>query len=81
MIISSNCKVGPSEILQKGRGGILYKVGDVKSLTKILKDLDVNNRISKNKINISYKYVKNNFKKDISKPFIEIIKKLKWKLL
>ena len=77
LIISSNCKVGPSEILQKGRGGILYKVGDVKSLTKILKDLDVNNRISKNKINISYKYVKNNFKKDISKPFIEIIKNIK----
>jgi glycosyltransferase involved in cell wall biosynthesis len=77
LIISSNCKIGPSEILQKGRGGILYKVGDVKSLFKILKDLDVNNKISKNKINISYKYVKNNFKKDISKPFIEIIKNIK----
>ncbi len=75
LIISSNCKVGPSEILQKGKGGILYKVGDSKSLFKILKNLNLKDIAVKKKIDITYKYVKNNFKKDISVPFINIIKK------
>ncbi len=77
LIISSDCKVGPSEILQKGKGGILFKVGDSRSLYKILKNLNLRDKSIKNKIEISYKYVKNNFKKDISKPFIEIIKNIK----
>ena len=77
LIISSNCKVGPSEILQKGKGGILFNVGDSVSLFKILKKLNLKDSALKEKINISYRYVKNNFKKDISKPFIEIIKNIK----
>ena len=77
LIISSNCKVGPSEILQKGKGGILFDVGDSVSLFKILKKLNLKDRALKEKINISYRYVKNNFEKDISKKFIEIIKDIK----
>ena len=77
LIIASNCKVGPSEILQKGKGGILFDVGDSVSLFKILKKLNLKDRALKEKINISYRYVKNNFEKDISKKFIEIIKDIK----
>jgi len=76
LIISSNCKVGPSEILQGGKGGILFKVGESKSLYKILKNLKPKDRIIKKKINHTYNYVKKNFKKDISDPFIKIINKI-----
>jgi glycosyltransferase involved in cell wall biosynthesis len=33
-IISSDCPTGPSEILDKGKGGLLFKVGDYKELSK-----------------------------------------------
>ncbi len=76
LIISSDCKVGPREILQKGKGGILFKVGDYDQLFKILKNLNMKNKKIKEKINTSYKYVNKNFKKDISDPFIKIINKI-----
>ena len=76
LIISSNCKVGPSEILQRGKGGILFKVGESKSLCKILKNLNLKDKFIKKKIDHSYNYVKKNFKKDISDPFIKIIDKI-----
>ncbi len=76
LIVSSNCKVGPNEILQGGKGGILFKVGDHNNLFNILKNLKISDKRIKNKINISYNYVKKNFKKDISKTFINIINQL-----
>ena len=76
LIISTNCKVGPREILQSGKGGILFKVGDYNKLLSILKNIDINSKNIKRKINISYQYVKKNFKKDISPSFINLIKKL-----
>ena len=76
LIISSDCKVGPKEILQSGKGGILFKAGDYKKLFFILKDINVNSIHIKKKIDISYHYVKNNFKKDISITFVNLIKKL-----
>lgn len=76
LIISSNCKVGPSEILQGGKGGILFRVGDHNKLYNILKNLRVNDKKIKGKINITHNYVKKNFKKDIGKPFIDIIDKI-----
>ena len=75
-IISSNCKVGPREILQSGKGGMLFKVGDYNRLFSILKKIDLKSRLIKSKIENSYKYVHNNFQKDISSSFIDIIKKL-----
>ena len=33
-IISSDCPTGPSEILDNGKGGLLFKVGDYKELSK-----------------------------------------------
>ena len=34
MIISSNCRTGPKEILLNGKGGLLFKVGNYKDLYK-----------------------------------------------
>ena len=76
LIISTDCRVGPREILQLGKGGILFKVGDYKKLFSILKNININSVQIKKKIDISYEYVKNNFKKDISVTFINLIKKL-----
>ncbi len=33
-VISSNCPTGPSEILDNGKGGLLFKVGDYEELSK-----------------------------------------------
>ena len=33
-IVSSNCPTGPSEILDNGKNGLLFKVGDYKELAK-----------------------------------------------
>ena len=33
-IISSDCRTGPKEILLNGKGGLLFKVGDYKALSK-----------------------------------------------
>ena len=76
IIISSDCKVGPKEILQSGKGGILFKVGDYNKLYSILKNIELNSNDVNKKIMVSYKYVKNNFQKDISNSFIDIIKKI-----
>ena len=77
LIVSTDCKVGPSEILQNGKGGILFKVGDSKKLYNIFKNLIIKKKEINKKININYNYVKNNFKKDISEPFLNIIKNYK----
>ena len=73
-IISSNCKVGPNEILQNGKGGSLFKVGDHRKLLSILKNLNINSKSNKKMIEISYKYVKSNFKADICQPFMKVLK-------
>ncbi len=73
LIISSDSKVGPSEILQSGKGGILFNVGDYNKLYNLLKKLNINSEEVKKKINISYRYVTKNFQKDISIPFIKLI--------
>ena len=62
--------------LQRGKGGILFRVGDHNGLFNILKNLNIKTKKIKEKINISNNYVKKNFKKDISEPFINIINKL-----
>ena len=76
LIISSNSKVGPSEILQSGRGGILFKVGAVDKLYYLLRNLNVNSKNIKKKIDTSYNYVIKNYQKDISISFIKLIKNI-----
>ena len=53
LIISSNCKVGPSEILQRGKGGLLFRVGDHNKLYNLLKNVKINDIHTKKKINFT----------------------------
>ena len=48
-VISSNCPTGPSEILDHGKGGLLFKVGDHKSLYKKILIFRKNKKNSNNK--------------------------------
>ena len=76
-MISSNSKVGPREILQSGKGGYLFKVGNVEKLYRLLKNLNINSNLIKKKINNSYDYVEKNYQKDISISFIKLISNIK----
>jgi glycosyltransferase involved in cell wall biosynthesis len=76
LIISTNCKVGPNEILQSGKGGILFPVGNYNYLYLLLKKLNINTKINKKKIMLTYKSMQKNYKKDISETFIENLKKI-----
>jgi len=76
LIISSDSKVGPREILQFGKGGFLFKVGGIDKLYYLLRNLNINSKNIKKKINTSYNYVIKNYQKDISIPFIKLIKNI-----
>jgi len=54
-VISSNCPTGPSEILDKGKGGILFKTGDAKDLAKKILYYVKNRKKIKKKINYAKK--------------------------
>ena len=77
LMISTNCKVGPKEILQSGKGGLLFRVGDSNELFKLLKKLNVNSKENKKRINTSFDFVINNYQKDISITFLKLIKDIK----
>ncbi len=49
-VISSNCPTGPSEILDKGKGGLLFKVGDYHDLEKKIKYYSMNKKICQKKL-------------------------------
>lgn len=55
LIISSNCKTGPSEILDYGKGGILFNVGNYEELAKKILYYYYNKKIFKKKIDHSNK--------------------------
>ena len=54
-VISSNCPTGPSEILQKGRLGDLFKIGDYKDLSNKILRYYSNKSQYNSKINLAYK--------------------------
>ena len=43
-IISSNCPTGPSEILNNGKYGFLFKVGDHKELARLIMKYNKNHK-------------------------------------
>ncbi|MBP6063654.1 MAG: glycosyltransferase [Fusobacteriaceae bacterium] len=47
-IISSNCKVGPKEILGNGEYGSLFNVGDYKELSIIMEEIIKNSKLREN---------------------------------
>ncbi len=57
-IISSNCRTGPKEILNNGKGGYLFKVGDHNDLANKIMFYNKNKNLCKSMINFSYKNLK-----------------------
>ena len=53
-IISSNCPTGPREILNNGKGGFLFNVGDYKKLSKKIIEYNVNKKKLYKKIDFNY---------------------------
>ena len=53
-VISSNCHTGPKEILLNGKGGLLFKVGNYRELSKI-RFYSMNKKDCGKMINRSYK--------------------------
>ena len=76
LVISSNCKVGPSEILEYGKSGYLFNVGNFEQLAKILekiilkKDEETSRIINNMKKNL-IKFDKNVVLKEYEKLFNE----------
>lgn len=67
-IISSNCETGPKEILLNGKSGLLFKVGDYKSLTKKIVFFNKNKTRLKKMVNLNYsKLDRYDLKKNLKK--------------
>lgn len=56
-VISSNCPTGPKEILENGKGGSLFNVGDYKTLSDQIISYYENKSKYKKKINYSFKSI------------------------
>ena len=74
-VISSDCPTGPSEILSKGKGGLLFKIGDYKDLANKILYYSKNKKDCNKKLKYSrdqlYRFsYKNNLKK-----YFDIIKR------
>ena len=54
-IISSDCRTGPKEILNNGKGGYLFKVGDYRNLAEKIIFYNKNRKVCNSMINKSYK--------------------------
>ena len=76
IIISSNCKTGPKNILSNGKGGYLYEVNNYKELSKIIDQLSLNSSSVKEKISTSYLIAKKYNKESQGIEFKKIMKKL-----
>ncbi len=79
LIISSNCKTGPKQIISNGKGGYLFEVGKYKKLSKIIDDLNLSKKEIKTKINFSYKSVKKYSKFNQKKELMFALKKIRGK--
>ena len=74
-IISTNCPTGPREILQNGKGGFLFKIGDYKSLSEKILNYHQNKKKLKSKVNHNYKNLKRfDINKNLQKYYTEIKK-------
>lgn len=63
LVISSNCPVGPTEILEKGKSGILFNVGDSKELAEKIEKV-LNDKNLRNRYILSMKERREDFKKE-----------------
>ena len=58
LVISSDCPTGPKEILQNGKGGILFKTGNYFDLYKKIINLKQKNKFNKKKVLFAYNSLK-----------------------
>lgn len=63
LIISSNCPVGPTEILENGKSGILFNVGDSQELAEKIEKV-LNDKNLRNRYILSMKERREDFKKE-----------------
>ena len=76
LIVSTDCPTGPSEILDKGKGGYLFDIGDHKNLSEIIFKYYKNKSISYPKIDHAYKRLyRFDFNKNM-KNYLDVIKKI-----
>ena len=66
IVISSNCPTGPSEILDNGKGGLLFKVGDYEQLSKkIIFSIENKNKCNKKILFAKKRLYRFNFSKNL----------------
>ncbi len=75
-IISSNCPTGPKEILSKGKGGLLFKVGDYKTLSKKILFMKNNFKECIKKTRYAQKYLSRYDEKKNLKKYYFLISKI-----
>ena len=74
-IISSDCPTGPKEILQNGKFGFLFNVGDSISLSKKIKYFYENKKKLSKKVNMAYNSLgRFDYKNNLNK-YLKLIKK------
>ena len=74
-IISTNCPTGPSEILNNGKYGFLFKISDYNNLANLILKYYNNKKKFKNKILSGYKSLNRfNLKNNCKKYYIEVKK-------
>jgi len=74
-VISSNCPTGPKEILDSGKGGILFNVGDYKKLSNHILFYVKNRDKFKNKINYSFKSLHRFDYHDNLEKYLKVVKR------
>ncbi len=75
-IISTDCPTGPSEILNYGKYGFLFKVGDYKKLNKLVVKYAKNKKAYKNKILLGYDSLDRFDLKKNCKKYLKEVKKI-----
>ena len=72
-IISTDCPTGPKEILDNGKGGDLFKIGDYQQLSKKIILLNKHKKKYNNKLKFAYKRLKRfDYDKNLELYFNEI---------
>ena len=75
-IISTNCPTGPREILNNGKYGLLFKIGDHKKLSRLILEYSKNqNKFNKLVIN-GYKSLKKYDYKNNCEKYLNLINKI-----
>ena len=77
-IISTNCPTGPKEILNNGKGGFLFNIGDYKKLSQLILHFFENKKKLTIKINYTYNSLhRYDLKKNLMKYYLMLLPYLK----